>query len=69
MTGSDTAPSSHDTHPVHPISATIVLLAFVALFSALFAKMASASFDASIAIVAGLFAVFGLLWIWVLDRD
>jgi drug/metabolite transporter superfamily protein YnfA len=66
MTGTDTAHSSHDAHP---ISATIVLLLFVALFSALFAKMASVSFDVSIAIVAGLFAVFGLLWIWVLDRD
>jgi hypothetical protein len=41
----------------------------VALFCALFAKMAGVSFDASIAVVAALFTVFGLLWIWVLDRD
>jgi Ca2+/H+ antiporter len=66
MTGSDAA---HDSHATHPISATIVLLLFVALFCALFAKMASVSFDASIATVAALFTVFGLLWIWVLDSD
>jgi hypothetical protein len=69
MTGPDAAHASHDAHSAHPISATIVLLAFVALFCALFAKMAGVSFDASIAVVAALFTVFGLLWIWVLDRD
>jgi len=69
MTGSDAAHDTHDAHGDHPIAATIVLVLLVAMFSALFAKMASVSFDVSIAVVAALFTIFGLLWIWVLDRD
>jgi hypothetical protein len=60
---------SHDTHTAQPVAATIVLLAFVALFSAVFAKMADVSFGAPVAVIAVLLAVFGLLWIWVLDAD
>ena len=68
MTGPDTAHDTHDDHAVHPISATILLLVIVAVFSAAFALMNGGTFGAVNAVIAGLMALFGLLWIWVLDR-
>ena len=68
MTGADAAPA-HDTHADHPIAATIVMLAIVAVFAALFAAMSSKAFDAPVMIVTALFTVWGLVQIWVLDKD
>lgn len=60
---------AHDAHADHPISATLVLLALVAVFSAVFAAMTTKTFDAPVMIVATLLAVWGLVQIWVLDQD
>jgi hypothetical protein len=68
MTGADAAHAPHP-HADHPISATIVLLALVAVFSAIFAAMTTKAFDAPVMIVATLLAVWGLVQIWVLDTD
>jgi drug/metabolite transporter superfamily protein YnfA len=71
MTGTDAAHDAHDTHDVHgvhPISATIVLLVLVAFFSWAFALMNGATFSGVNAAIAGLLTLFGLVWIWVLDR-
>lgn len=67
MTGSDA--HAHATHADHPIAATIVLLGLVAVFSAIFAAMTTKTFDAPVMIVTTLLAVWGLVQIWVLDRD
>ncbi len=68
MTGADAAHAPH-SHADHPISATIVLLALVAVFSAIFAAMTTKAFDAPVMIVATLLAAWGLVQIWVLDTD
>lgn len=68
MTGSDAAHDAHDAHAVHPLEATIVLLALVAFFSAAFAVMNGGTFGPVNAAISGLLALFGLLWIWLLDR-
>jgi protein-S-isoprenylcysteine O-methyltransferase Ste14 len=70
MTGSDAAHDTHDTHAEHPIEATIVLAVIVGVFAAVFAKMADVSVGtASVIAIGAMLAVFGLLWVWVLDRD
>ncbi len=66
MTGSDAA---HDAHADHSIAATLALLVIVALFCWLFAVMDGGGVTVGIWVVAAIFSVFGLLWIWVLDRD
>jgi hypothetical protein len=68
MTGADAA-HAHDSHADHPISATLVLLALVAVFSAIFAAMTTKTFDTPVMIVATLLTVWGLVQIWVLDQD
>ena len=68
MTGADAAHAPHP-HADHPISATIVLLALVAVFSDIFAAMTTKAFDAPVMIVATLLAAWGLVQIWVLDTE
>lgn len=71
MTGADSHADdhAHDAHADHPISATLVLLALVAVFSAIFAAMTTKTFDTPVMIVTTLLAVWGLVQIWVLDQD
>jgi VIT1/CCC1 family predicted Fe2+/Mn2+ transporter len=68
MTGSDAA-HDHDSHADHPLSATVVLIALVAVFSAIFAAMTTKKIDGPVIIIAVLLTVWGLLQIWVLDKD
>ena len=66
MTGST---DSHESHADHPVSASVVGLALVAVFSALFAAMNAAGFDAMAATVAILLVAWTMFTIWALDRD
>ena len=68
MTGSDAA-HDHDTHADHPLSGTLVLLVLVAVFSAIFAAMTTKKVDGPVIIIAVLLTVWGLVQIWVLDKD
>ena len=68
MTGSDAA-HDHDAHADHPLSATVVLIALVAVFSAIFAAMTTKKLDSPVIIIAVLLTVWGLVQIWVLDKD
>ena len=68
MTGSDAA-HDHDSHADHPISATLVLFVLVAIFAAIFAAMSTKKIDGPVLIIAGLLAAWGLVEIWVLDKD
>ena len=68
MTGS-VAAHDHDSHKDHPIPATLVLLILVAVFSAIFSVMTTKKIDGPVLIIAGLLTVWGLVQIWVLDKD
>jgi hypothetical protein len=68
MTGPDAA-HDHDSHADHPLSGTFVLLVLVAIFAAIFSAMSSKKIDAPVIIVAVLMAGWGLVQIWVLDKD
>ena len=68
MTGSDAA-HDHDAHADHPVPATLVLLALVAVFSAIFAAMSSKKIDGPVLMIAGLLTLWGLVQIWVLDKE
>ena len=68
MTGS-VAAHDHDSHKDYPIPATLVLLILVAVFSAIFAVMTTKKIDGPVLIIAGLLTVWGLVQIWVLDKD
>ena len=68
MTGSDAA-LSHDAHGDHPIPATLVLLILVAVFSAIFSAMSTKMIDGPVLVIAGLLTVWGLVQIWVLDKE
>lgn len=66
MTGPD---SDHESHAVHPVSASIVALLIVAMFTAIFAAMSTKTLDAPVILVAVVLAVWGLTSIWALDRE
>jgi VIT1/CCC1 family predicted Fe2+/Mn2+ transporter len=68
MTGLDPA-HDHDSHGEHPLPATLVLLILVAVFAAIFAAMSTKKIDTPVLIVAALMAGWGLVQIWVLDKD
>jgi hypothetical protein len=68
MTGLDAA-HDHDTHADHPLSGTLVLLVLVAVFSAVFAAMSTKKIDVPVLVIAALMAGWGLVQIWVLDKD
>jgi len=68
MTGSDAA-HDHDSHADHPLSATLVLLVLVAVFAAIFSAMSTKKIDAPVLIIGALMAGWGLVQIWVLDKD
>ncbi len=68
MTGPD-ASHDHDTHADHPLSGTLVLLVLVAVFSAIFAAMSTKKIDVPVLVIAALLAGWGLVQIWVLDKD
>ncbi|MBI1376350.1 MAG: hypothetical protein GC157_02540 [Frankiales bacterium] len=61
--------ADHDAHTSHSVTATVVALLIVALFSAVFAAMAQVSFGVHIAAIFVILAFFSLMWIWVLDSD
>ncbi len=65
MTGSAAA---HDTHGDHTISASIVALMLVAMFTALFAVMSTKVVDGPVVVIAVLLAGWSLVALWVLDR-
>lgn len=66
MTGSD---ASHLSHPVHPVTASIVALVIVAMFTAVFAAMTTKALDGPVILVAVIMAGWGLTSIWALDSD
>lgn len=68
MTGPDAA-HDHDAHADHPLAGTLVLLVLVAIFAAIFAAMTTKKIDAPVLIVTALMAGWGLVQIWVLDKD
>lgn len=59
---------AHDSHAAHPLAATLVMLVIVAIFSAIFTAMTK-SFDVPVMVFAALATVYGLLQIWVIDKD
>jgi hypothetical protein len=68
MTGPDAA-HDHDSHADHPLPATVVLFVLVAVFAAVFAAMSTKKVDVPVLIVTALMAGWGLVQIWVLDKD
>ena len=68
MTGPDAA-HDHDSHAAHPLPATLVLIVLVAIFSAIFAAMSTKKIDGPVLIIAALLVGWGLVQIWVLDKD
>jgi hypothetical protein len=68
MTGPDAA-HDHDAHANHPLSATVVLFVLVAVFAAVFAAMSTKKLDVPVVIITALMAGWGLVQIWVLDKD
>jgi ABC-type uncharacterized transport system permease subunit len=69
MTGSTDAHDVHDEHADHPVSASIVGLLLVAMFTALFAVLTTKTFDPMVATIAVLLTGWTLYTIWVHDRD
>jgi hypothetical protein len=67
MTGPDAA--HDDAHADHPLPATVVLFVLVAVFAAVFAAMSTKKLDVPVVIITALMAGWGLVQIWVLDKD
>lgn len=59
---------THDSHADHPLTATLVMLVVVGVFTAIFGTMNKA-YDAPVVLAAALMTLYGLLQIWVLDKE
>jgi hypothetical protein len=66
MTGPD--PAHDDHHSAHPAAASVVVLVIAAVFGLLFKAIESGWTTAGI-VAAGLLAVWGLVYVWALDKD
>jgi uncharacterized membrane protein len=69
MTGSATAHDEHDTHADHAIAATIVMLVIVGMFTWIFAQLDGGAFSTPVYVIGAMLAAWGLVSLWVLDRD
>lgn len=66
MTGPDTAHDDH--HSVHPVAASVVVLVIAAIFGLLF-KAIEGGWTTPGYVATGLLAVWGLVYIWAIDKD